>query len=135
VSAAATQFRKPGMTFSVVKPGQIIGDVYTGVANADDFLWRVVTGAVRLGAGPVDSETSWLSISDVRHVTESILWHATGKSQEHFVHIKRGVWVIAFWAAVEDQLQLQLRPISWAEWIELARQDMAGAAVPGRSRH
>lgn len=68
VSAAATQSRKPGTTFSVVKPGQIIGDLYTGVANAEDFLWRVVMGAVRLGARPVDSETSWLSISDVRHV-------------------------------------------------------------------
>lgn len=125
VSAAATQFRKPSTTFLVVKPGQIIGDVYRGEANADDFLWRVVMGAVRLGARPVDSETSWLSVSDVRHVTESILWHAAGKSREHFVHIKRGVWVSAFWAAVEDQLQLQLRPVLWGEWIELARQDMA----------
>lgn len=125
VSAAATQSRKPGARFSVVKPGQIIGDVYTGVANADDFLWRVVMGAIRLRARPVDSEASWLSVSDVRHVTESILWHAAGKSNEHFVHIKRGVWVSAFWAAVEDQLQLQLRLVSWDEWIELARQDMA----------
>lgn len=125
VSAAATQSRKPGTTFSIVKPGQIIGDVYMGVANADDFLWRVVMGAVRLGARPVDSETSWLSMSDVRHVTESILWHTRGKGKEHFVHIKRGVWVSAFWAAAEDQLQLQLRPVSWDEWIGLARQDMA----------
>ena len=125
VSAAATQFRKPGTTFSVVKPGQIIGDVYTGVANADDFLWRVVMGAVRLRARPIDSETSWLSMSDVRHVTEAILWQAAGKSQEHFLHIKRGVWVHDFWAAVEDQLQLPLRPVSWAEWIELAHLDMA----------
>ncbi|KAF3492390.1 Nonribosomal Peptide Synthase (NRPS) [Arthroderma uncinatum] len=125
VSAAATQFRKRDTTFSVVKPGQIIGDVYTGVANADDFLWRVVMGAVRLGARPVESETSWLSVSDVRHVAEAILWHAAGKSRENFAHIKRGVWVSAFWSAVEDQLQLLLRPVSWREWIELAREDMA----------
>jgi thioester reductase-like protein len=38
VSATATQFRKLSTTFSVVKPGQIIGEVYTGVAYADDFL-------------------------------------------------------------------------------------------------
>lgn len=124
VSATATRSRKSGTTFSIIKPGQIIGDVYTGVANADDFLWRVVMGAIRLRARPLDSETSWLSVSDVRQVTESVLWHATGKSKEDFVHIKRGVWVSAFWAAVEDQLQLQLRPVSWDEWIELARQDM-----------
>lgn len=126
VSAVAKQLRQRDTAFSVVKPGQIIGDVYTGVANADDFLWRVVMGAVRLGARPIDWETSWLSVSDVGHVTESILWQAAGKSHdEDFVHIKRGVWVSAFWEAVEDQLQLQLRPTSWDEWIELARQDMA----------
>ncbi|KAI0136245.1 putative nonribosomal peptide synthase [Xylariales sp. AK1849] len=124
VSAAATHFHEPRTTFSVVKPGRIIGDAYTGIANTDDFLWRVVMGAVRLGARPVDSETAWLSMSDVRHVTESILWHAAGKSCEHFVQIKRGVWVSAFWTAVEDQLQIQLRPVSWGEWIELAGQDM-----------
>ncbi|PLB36947.1 uncharacterized protein BDW47DRAFT_126854 [Aspergillus candidus] len=125
VSGVARQCRKQGTSFSVVKPGQIIGDVHTGVANADDFLWRIVMGAVRVGARPLDSETSWLSVSDVRHVTDSIIWHAVGKSQESFVHIKRGVWVSAFWGAVEDQLQLPLRPVSWDEWIELARQDMA----------
>lgn len=125
VTAAATKSCGQGTKFSVVKPGQIIGDVYTGVANADDFLWRVVMCATRLGARPIESETSWLSVSDVRHVSETILWHAIGKSDEHFVHIKRGVWVSSFWDAVEDQLQLPLRPVSWDEWIELARQDMA----------
>ncbi|PQE30595.1 nonribosomal peptide synthase protein [Rutstroemia sp. NJR-2017a WRK4] len=125
VSAAATHSRKPGTKFSVVKPGQIIGDVYTGVANVDDFLWRVVMGAVRLGARPLESETSWLSVSDVRHVTESVLWHAAGKSNENFLHIKRGAWVSDFWAAVEEQLHLKLRAVSWDEWIELARKDIA----------
>ena len=71
VSAAATRASKSGTKFTVVKPGQIIGDVYTGIANADDFLWRVVTCATRLGARPVESATSWLSMSDVRHVTEN----------------------------------------------------------------
>jgi amino acid adenylation domain-containing protein/thioester reductase-like protein len=125
VTAAAGQSHKPSTAFSVIKPGRIIGDVYTGVANADDFLWRVVMGAVRLGARPIDPEAAWLSVSDVRHVTESILWHAAGKNREHFINIKRGVWVKDFWAAVEDQLQIRLRPIPWSEWIELAKEDMA----------
>lgn len=125
VSAAAKQRHVPHKAFSVVKPGRIIGDVYTGVANPDDFLWRVVMGAVRLGARPIDPETAWLAMSDVRHVTESILWHAVAKSREHFINIKRGVWVSAFWAAVEEQLQMQLRPVSWDEWMELAERDMA----------
>ncbi|TVY17240.1 Nonribosomal peptide synthetase dtxS1, partial [Lachnellula arida] len=125
VTAAATKSCGQGTKFSAIKPGQIIGDVYTGVANADDFLWRVVMCATRLGARPIESETSWLSVSDVRHVSETILWHAIGKSNENFVHIKRGVWVSSFWAAVEDQLNLRLRTVSWDEWIELARQDMA----------
>lgn len=82
-------------------------------------------GAVRLGARPVESDASRLSISDVRHVTESILRHAAGKVQEHFMHIKTRVWVNDFWDAVEEQSELQLRPISWDEWTQLAVQDMA----------
>jgi amino acid adenylation domain-containing protein/thioester reductase-like protein len=126
VSAAASKCCKPGTKFSVVKPGQIIGDVYTGAANPDDFLWRVVICATQLGARPIESVTSWLSLSDVRHVTEEVLWHTVGKDQsnEHFFNIRRGIWVSSFWAAVEEQLQLPLRPVSWEEWIELARKDM-----------
>lgn len=125
VSGACAKSRKNDTKFSVVKPGQIIGDVFTGAANADDFLWRVVTSAIRLGARPIESHSSWLSISDVLHVAETVLWHAIGKSNEDFTHIKRGIWVNTFWAIVEEQLQQPLLPIPWDEWTELAKQDMA----------
>jgi amino acid adenylation domain-containing protein/thioester reductase-like protein len=125
VSAACAKSRKNDTKFSVVKPGQIIGDVFTGAANMDDFLWRVVTSAIRLGARPIESDSSWLSISDVLHVAETVLWHAIGKSNEDFTHIKRGIWVNTFWAIVEEQLQKPLLPVTWDEWTELAKQDMA----------
>ena len=125
VSAASAKSRKNGTKFSVVKPGQIIGDVYTGAANTDDFLWRVVMSAIRLGARPIESDSSWLSMSDVRHVAETVLWHAIGKSNEDFTQIKRGIWVNSFWTALEEQLHQTLTPVSWDKWTELAKQDMA----------
>ncbi|KAG9529480.1 nonribosomal peptide synthase 11, partial [Aureobasidium melanogenum] len=124
VSAAARQLNKSNTRFSVVKPGQIIGDVYTGVANTDDFLWRVVMGAVRLGARPLDPPASWLAVSEVRHVADLILWQATGNSNEDFLHIKRGIWVHDFWSAVEEESQLELQPVPWDEWTKLAKKDM-----------
>ncbi|KAM7185078.1 Nonribosomal peptide synthase [Naviculisporaceae sp. PSN 640] len=126
VGAAASSKLGARTRFSVVKPGQIIGDCYSGVANADDFLWRVVMGAVRLGVRPVDKDGLWLPVADVKHVTECIVKHVTEKDEEggHFENIKKGVWVSRFWMAVERQLRVQLRPVSWAEWMELAREDM-----------
>lgn len=124
VRAVGAAFGTAGKRFSVVKPGQIIGDAYTGVANADDFLWRVVDTATRLSARPVEPETSWLAISDVRYVAETVLWHAVGQQASDFTHITKGMPVSAFWACVEAQLQTPLRAVSWEEWTTLARRDM-----------
>ncbi|KAI0123358.1 hypothetical protein BJ170DRAFT_660160 [Xylariales sp. AK1849] len=123
-AAAAAKCYNQGTKFSIVKPGQIIGDVDMGVANPDDFLWRIVITATRLGCRPTEPVTSWLSISDVCHISELIIWHAMGKNKEDFVNVTRGMLVSCFWAAVENQLQLQLRPVSWDEWIEIAKQSM-----------
>ncbi|KAK9417247.1 putative Nonribosomal peptide synthetase [Seiridium unicorne] len=124
VSAVAAKCSKPDTKFSVIKPGQIIGDVYTGVANPDDFLWRVVVTASQLGIRPREQRESWLSISDARHISQLILQHAHGKSAEQFVQVTRGVWMSTFWASVEDQLSIQLREVSWDEWVEVAKKDM-----------
>ncbi|KAF2151506.1 acetyl-CoA synthetase-like protein [Myriangium duriaei CBS 260.36] len=48
----------------VVKPGLIIGGADKGVANVDDFLWRIVAGAVDLHAYPLEREDQWLLVAD-----------------------------------------------------------------------
>ncbi|KAF2443243.1 putative nonribosomal peptide synthase [Karstenula rhodostoma CBS 690.94] len=125
VRAVGAAYGTPAKRFSVVKPGQIIGDAYTGVANADDFLWRVVGAAMQLSARPVEPSTSWLAVSDVRSVADTVLWHAVGRHASDLTHITQGMPVSAFWACVDAHLHTPLRPMSWDEWIALARRDMA----------
>lgn len=110
--------------FSVVKPGQIIGDVYYGMANPDDFLWRVVMCAAELGVWPAEADDSWLSVSDVRYVSDLVVLHASGGSQEPFERVRRGMPVNHFWKTVAGHLGRPLQPVSWAEWIDRAQYDI-----------
>lgn len=47
----------------VVKPGFIIGDSPRGIANVDDYLWRIVAGSITIGSYPVESENAWIHIA------------------------------------------------------------------------
>lgn len=125
VTAAAAQRGEERSKFSIVKPGLIIGDSEDGVANPDDFLWRVVTTAIRLQARPTEAPKSWLAISDVASVSGVVLHHATADDVDHFVELRRGMWVESFWAAVEGELQQPMQSVSWDAWIELAQQDIS----------
>ncbi len=60
-------------SFTVVKPGYIIGDYTTGLSNVDDFLWRVVAGAVRMQSYPQEPPGSWLDLAEVTHVARYIV--------------------------------------------------------------
>lgn len=42
----------------ILKPAFIIGNAVTGIANGDDFLWRVVAGCVSIGCFPLEPEGS-----------------------------------------------------------------------------
>ncbi|TQV92108.1 hypothetical protein V2A60_004406 [Cordyceps javanica] len=63
-------------TFAVVKPGYIIGDQVTGISNTDDFIWRLVAGAVRMNSYPSDPPDAWLDIAEVTHVARHIVHRA-----------------------------------------------------------
>lgn len=59
---------------SIVKPGRIIGTTESGgVANVDDFIWRVVTTASSLRAYPEEPEAHWNFIQDASSVASGIL--------------------------------------------------------------
>lgn len=125
VSAAAEQRRDRSSMFSTVKPGLIIGDSEFGVANPDDFLWRVVTSAVKLQVRPTEVGKAWLSVSDVATISDIVLHHATADDVDHFVELQKGMWVDSFWAAIDKGLEQPLRSVSWETWMKLALEDMA----------
>ncbi|KKP05393.1 hypothetical protein THAR02_02498 [Trichoderma harzianum] len=59
-------------TFMVIKPGYIIGDQAAGVSNTDDYIWRLVAGAVRMGCFPSDPPDYWLDIAEVTYVAKYV---------------------------------------------------------------
>ncbi|PTB37271.1 hypothetical protein M441DRAFT_61261 [Trichoderma asperellum CBS 433.97] len=63
-------------TFMVIKPGYIIGDEVSGLSNTDDFIWKLVAGAVRMGSFPSDPPDYWLDIAEVTYVARHITYQA-----------------------------------------------------------
>ncbi|KAL6786715.1 hypothetical protein J3E68DRAFT_441171 [Trichoderma sp. SZMC 28012] len=59
-------------TFIVIKPGYIIGDQVAGLSNTDDYIWRMVAGAVRMGCFPSDPPDYWLDIAEVTYVAKYV---------------------------------------------------------------
>ncbi|KAK2601955.1 hypothetical protein QQS21_004468 [Conoideocrella luteorostrata] len=47
----------------VMKPGFIIGDSPQGIANVDDYLWRIVAGSITIGSYPMESANSWIHMA------------------------------------------------------------------------
>ncbi|KAL5083989.1 hypothetical protein Trisim1_000722 [Trichoderma cf. simile WF8] len=71
--------RKPAntsRTFMVIKPGYIIGDQVIGLSNTDDYIWRLVAGAVRMGCFPSDPPDYWLDIAEVTYVAKYVAHQA-----------------------------------------------------------
>nr|POF13497.1 nonribosomal peptide synthetase fmpe [Quercus suber] len=110
---------------SIVKPGLIIGSPEHGVANADDFIWRLVAGAARIGAYPSEIPQHWIFISDVDTVTQAIIAQLTLGTPSAFVDIDIGISVSAFWRTVEAALPSPVQSVSWEQWMSMADLDLA----------
>ncbi|TQW04261.1 Acetyl-CoA synthetase-like protein [Cordyceps javanica] len=115
--------------FSVVKPGMIIGPADTGVANLDDFLWRVVAAASRLRLYPVDDEEedSWVSVTDADFVATQVVAQVLPADRGHVapyvaVASRHGLGAADFWAQVNAELKHACEPVSWPAWVERALQ-------------
>ncbi|PKI85005.1 L-2-aminoadipate reductase [Malassezia vespertilionis] len=59
-----------GLQASIVRPGYVVGDSRTGVANTDDFLFRLVKGSVQLGLIPdMDNTVNMVPVDHVARIT------------------------------------------------------------------
>lgn len=108
---------------SLVKPGRIIGRPDTGIANTDDFLWRVTSAAAAIGVHPDESD-GWLDMNSVDKiastVTEQIFAEAIIKSRS----TTGGLSVPRFWSLVNEELERPCKTIPREKWMDRALQDM-----------
>ncbi|KJZ75426.1 hypothetical protein HIM_05122 [Hirsutella minnesotensis 3608] len=128
--------------FSVIKPGMIIGTADAGVANLDDFIWRVVATAARLRLYPLDAD-SWIPITDGGFVAARVAAQVlsdddddddNGAVVSSYVGMatKYGLRAGDFWEQVNSELEHACEPAPWNIWVEraLAQTQQVGESHP-----
>lgn len=58
---------------SIVKPGIIIGTAREGVSNTDDFIWRVVSSAIKIKGFNAEEGDSWISMAGLDQVAAIVI--------------------------------------------------------------
>ncbi|KAK8148369.1 hypothetical protein G3M48_010346 [Beauveria asiatica] len=120
--AFASQLPSSQNRFSVIKPGMIIGTADKGVANVDDFIWRVVSTASRLQLFPLDAKESWVPISDADFVALQTVTQILSDDISPYVNIATtfGLGASDFWEQVNAELKRACKPVPWSVWVERA---------------
>ncbi|KAJ3497397.1 hypothetical protein NLG97_g1928 [Lecanicillium saksenae] len=121
----ASQLAASQNRFSVLKPGIIIGAGDKGVANIDDFIWRIVAAASRLGIFPEDPEDSWVPITDAEFVASQTVGQILSDDSSSYFNIasKFGLCASDFWQQVNSELKNPCAPVPWSVWVERALED------------
>ncbi|KAH7042794.1 non-ribosomal peptide synthetase [Macrophomina phaseolina] len=120
---------------STVKPGLVVGAADTGVANLDDFVWRLVAASARLRAFPAEPRTHWLYLADAHSVAQAVVSQLFLPSAAAFVDIATGMTVPAFWETVMAGLGVdgesvgeggvgRWQEVEWREWMQRAQEDL-----------
>jgi amino acid adenylation domain-containing protein/thioester reductase-like protein len=106
---------------SVIKPGRILGTAEEGVANLDDYLWRVVATAISLRAHPVDTLDVWMPCATVSVISERVLSNLTTDGGViKFDNMEEGLPSEKFWKLAHTALRMESTPMPWKDWIDLA---------------
>ncbi|KAK2590902.1 hypothetical protein QQS21_011414 [Conoideocrella luteorostrata] len=109
---------------SVVKPGLIIGTTDDGVANLDDFIWRVAGTAAGLGIYPEESDQSWIYVESADTLAATIIEQLHAKTIENFIDSRVGLPANQFWESVNSGLDIACEPVSWEAWQSRALEQM-----------
>ncbi|KAL8794946.1 MAG: hypothetical protein Q9195_002528, partial [Heterodermia aff. obscurata] len=118
-----------GLDVCIVKPALIIGTAEEGVANENDFLWRMVAGAVNIGGFPSQQGgDDWLMVSSVDRVAAAVIQCLVESGEEEIcgriISIAEGVTLPDFWATVSDTLGSELEPMDYDEWMQRLQKDV-----------
>ncbi|KAI4234583.1 MAG: hypothetical protein LQ349_003701 [Xanthoria aureola] len=112
----------------IVKPGYIIGNSETGVANQSDFLWRLVRGCIEIRGYDASAVRKWVFLGDVEHIASLVLGDLNdcGKSSaaegiENSNLVERvlcGVWFEDIWDILKDEFGYTLEGMETEAWME-----------------
>ena len=108
---------------SIIKPGYIIGTPEEGIANIDDFIWRLTASCVDIKGFNAMDANSWLFISDVDRVAAAVseccsLTDLAQARTANIVKILDGMPVSSFWEILKHGLGYELHPLSSQLWAD-----------------
>jgi amino acid adenylation domain-containing protein/thioester reductase-like protein len=130
-----------GGRLCAVRPGFVIGTAAEGVPNVDDFIWRVLAAAVRVGAYCADDAAQWVYVAGADSVAAAIVDNALGTlplepAREtaavsacgpSVLRVCAGMAVGDVWRILTDELGYRLRPAARADWLRMVRSDVEAA--------
>lgn len=109
---------------AIIKPGLIIGSESRGVPNTDDFIWRLVSGCVAIGAYPEEEEDSWAYICPTNVFADITLISLLGACRGINGHtaaietkILWGLRPSSLWSTVQKALLCSLFPMRHCDWM------------------
>ena len=91
----------------------LIGTVQEGVANIDDFIWRLVASSIDIKGYEQEDADLWLYVSDVRGVAEKVVGclYGDGAEENRSIKILDGITMQQFWNILTIELGYELRSL------------------------
>ncbi|KAH9240280.1 hypothetical protein K456DRAFT_1885419 [Colletotrichum gloeosporioides 23] len=125
VKRAAERCSPGERNIAVFRPGLIIGTPTEGVANMDDYIWRLTAASIDVGAYNCDDDSAWLHLSDATTTAEAAICTAFSPASLHkaVVHHEDGMTWGAFWSLIQN-MGFSIRSMPASQWLPLLRRDI-----------
>jgi thioester reductase-like protein len=109
--------------FGIVKPGLILGTPEEGVANTDDFVWRLASGVVDAAAFSDDYGNGWMYVTSSTRVAEESIKQVfcPADSMDTVTFMTEGITEREFWEIFHRELKYPLRKVDHSTWLETMR--------------
>lgn len=115
---------------TTVKPSYIIGTPATGIANIDDYIWRLVAACIDISAYNASDAVpgSYLYVSDAGTVAETIVAACCDPTvnpvNNNSIPVTDGLPIADFWGVLEAEMGYRLNPLREEEWLRRVHQDV-----------
>lgn len=103
---------------SVIKPSYIIGTINDGLANPNDYLWRLIAGAIEIEAYNADEADRWLFVSDAKNVARKVVESMVTSSAYPCLvtRILDGIPLRDVWHILATDFGYTLQPLGANDW-------------------
>ncbi|PYH89482.1 hypothetical protein BO71DRAFT_465073 [Aspergillus ellipticus CBS 707.79] len=110
--------------FAIIKPGLILGTPEEGVANTDDFVWRLASGVVDAHCYSEDHGNSWIFVTSSTRVAEETINQAfcPADGMKTVTYMTDGTTEREFWEIFHRELKYPLKPVDHATYMDTMHQ-------------